>query len=101
MSHLSQPLLMSQLENLLERVRLKSLGIKNPGSRLSADQTLFFSGASSWVPWDDVVLIFMDHKLKDWQLPGPPVCKGLHHLKKRNMQISVRPLFLMFSFDIN
>ncbi|XP_017285867.1 germinal-center associated nuclear protein isoform X2 [Kryptolebias marmoratus] len=58
-SRRSRPLLVSQLDNLLERVRLK------------AEQ----SPAFSQVPWDDVVLIFIDHKLRDWQLPGPPVCK--------------------------
>ncbi|XP_017164946.1 germinal-center associated nuclear protein [Poecilia reticulata] len=68
----SQPLLMSRLENLLERVRLTRPagpgrtrgGISRGAAGLSA--------ASSRIPWDDVVLIFIDHKLKDWQPAGPP-----------------------------
>lgn len=28
------------------------------------------------IPWGDVLLICIDHKLKDWQIPGPPVCEG-------------------------
>uniref|UniRef100_A0A3Q3M3Y8 Germinal-center associated nuclear protein n=1 Tax=Mastacembelus armatus TaxID=205130 RepID=A0A3Q3M3Y8_9TELE len=56
MSHRSQPLLMSQLENLLEKVRLRG-------------------PSYSQIPWDDVVMVCIDHKLKDWQIPGPPPCK--------------------------
>ncbi|CAJ1078722.1 germinal-center associated nuclear protein isoform X1 [Xyrichtys novacula] len=55
----SQPLLMSRLENLLERVRLK--GHQTPGSIN--------------IPWDDVLVICIDHKLKDWHFPRPPVCE--------------------------
>lgn len=93
----SLPLLTSQLENFLERVRLK-----NPGSKLSKEPTLLCSVDSSWVPWDDVVLIFMDHKLKDWQLPGPPVCRGLHHLNNQHILILpsvINASVLIFPFN--
>uniref|UniRef100_A0A3B4YFS0 Germinal-center associated nuclear protein n=1 Tax=Seriola lalandi dorsalis TaxID=1841481 RepID=A0A3B4YFS0_SERLL len=56
-SRCSQPLLMSRLENLLERV-------------ISADESV--CPAYSRIPWDDVLVICIDHKLKDWQIPGPP-----------------------------
>lgn len=32
--------------------------------------------AFSRIPWDDILVICIDHKLKDWQIPGPPVCEG-------------------------
>ncbi|XP_056884180.1 germinal-center associated nuclear protein isoform X1 [Takifugu flavidus] len=57
----SQPLLMSRLKNLLERVRVKGKLI--PGNMCS-DVT--------WIPWDNIVLVCIDQKLRDWQIPGPP-----------------------------
>nr|XP_046259110.1 germinal-center associated nuclear protein [Scatophagus argus] len=60
-SRRTQPLLMSRLENLLERVRLKLHRTVCP--------------AFSQIPWDDILMICIDHKLKDWQIPGPPVCE--------------------------
>uniref|UniRef100_A0A3B4XZI5 Germinal-center associated nuclear protein n=1 Tax=Seriola lalandi dorsalis TaxID=1841481 RepID=A0A3B4XZI5_SERLL len=60
-SRCSQPLLMSRLENLLERVMLKDESVCPAYSR---------------IPWDDVLVICIDHKLKDWQIPGPPACEG-------------------------
>lgn len=61
----SQPLLMSRLENLLERVKVKSKII--PG--------IVCSGCAE-IPWDNIVLLCMDQKLRDWQIPGPPVYEG-------------------------
>ncbi|XP_041857307.1 germinal-center associated nuclear protein [Melanotaenia boesemani] len=75
----SQPVLMSRLENLLERIRLKARHAKSRVSRVSGGSS--GSGlqndheAFTLVPWDDVVVICIDHKLKDWQIPEPPVCK--------------------------
>ncbi|XP_041663549.1 germinal-center associated nuclear protein isoform X2 [Cheilinus undulatus] len=73
-SHRSQPLLMSRLENLLERVRLKSHFTrtynKTVSRWVSRDEDSF-----SQIPWDDVLVICIDHKLKDWQIPSPPVCE--------------------------
>ncbi|KAM9347509.1 germinal-center associated nuclear protein [Symphorus nematophorus] len=75
-SHHSQPLLMSRLENLLERVRLKVLRMPRSEaitcSRTSMDLPLNIN----LIPWDDVLVTCIDHKLKDWQVPGPPVCEG-------------------------
>uniref|UniRef100_A0A3B4XYK8 Germinal-center associated nuclear protein n=1 Tax=Seriola lalandi dorsalis TaxID=1841481 RepID=A0A3B4XYK8_SERLL len=62
-SRCSQPLLMSRLENLLERVTM--------GNWSSADESV--CPAYSRIPWDDVLVICIDHKLKDWQIPGPPI----------------------------
>uniref|UniRef100_A0A8C6NZW1 Germinal-center associated nuclear protein n=2 Tax=Nothobranchius furzeri TaxID=105023 RepID=A0A8C6NZW1_NOTFU len=72
-SRRSQPVLVSHLMNLFERVRVKAQraqASKTKGRCGNADYDAF-----SQVPWDDVVLVFVDHKLKDWLLPGPPVCE--------------------------
>lgn len=80
-SHSSQPLLMSRLENLLEKVRLKGHRARSGGLRPNAtswshddDDNLY--PAANAIPWDDVLIICIDHKLRDWQMPGPPVCEG-------------------------
>ncbi|XP_026231972.1 germinal-center associated nuclear protein [Anabas testudineus] len=77
-SRRSQPLLMSRLENLLERVRLKAHRNCGPRSKSARgnwgnDESVY--PAYSHIPWDDVLVICIDHKLKDWQIPGPPVCE--------------------------
>ncbi|XP_037343746.2 germinal-center associated nuclear protein [Pungitius pungitius] len=72
-SQRSQPLLMSQLENMLERVRLQSLQSRTRTSSNWEDKGA--CPAFTQVPWDDVVVICIDHKLKDWKVPGPPVCE--------------------------
>ncbi|XP_077363553.1 germinal-center associated nuclear protein isoform X2 [Festucalex cinctus] len=64
-----QPLITSRLENLLERVRLKG---RHGRSMNLWEETCV---ACSRVPWVDVIVICIEHKLKDWQLPGPPVCQ--------------------------
>ncbi|KAM4558443.1 germinal-center associated nuclear protein [Odontesthes bonariensis] len=78
-SHNSQPLLMSRLENLLERVRLKVQHTRAPGSMAAianrSDEVQSAHAAFSRIPWDDFVVICVDHKLKDWQIPGPPTCE--------------------------
>lgn len=56
---------MSRLQNLLERVRVKGKLI--PGNTCS-DVT--------WIPWDNIVLVCIDQKLRDWQIPGPPDYEG-------------------------
>ncbi|XP_035860182.1 germinal-center associated nuclear protein isoform X2 [Sander lucioperca] len=78
-SRRSQPLLMSRLENLLERVRLKGRRTRNPRSKVTMthwdDGDEMVGPAFSQIPWDDVLVICIDHKLKDWLIPGPPVCE--------------------------
>ncbi|XP_068184771.1 germinal-center associated nuclear protein isoform X2 [Antennarius striatus] len=78
-SRLSQPLLMSRLENLLERVRPKGHRNRISTSKLTSsnpDAGDWNTGpASGHIPWDDIVDICIDHKLKDWQIPEPPVCE--------------------------
>ncbi|XP_035532563.1 germinal-center associated nuclear protein [Morone saxatilis] len=77
-SRRSQPLLMSRLENLLERVHLKVRHSRIPRSKVTTsnwdevDESL--CPAFCQIPWDDVLVICIDHKLKDWQIPGAPVC---------------------------
>ncbi|XP_055018999.1 LOW QUALITY PROTEIN: germinal-center associated nuclear protein [Boleophthalmus pectinirostris] len=83
----SQPLLVSRLENLLERVRSRvqtrdrtrdqtrrTPGAKVPWSLWAHTEEEVCPDAE-FVPWDDVLVICIDHKLKDWTLPGPPVCE--------------------------
>uniref|UniRef100_UPI003AAB6F8D germinal-center associated nuclear protein n=1 Tax=Centroberyx gerrardi TaxID=166262 RepID=UPI003AAB6F8D len=78
-SRRSQPLLMSRLENLLERVRLQ--GQRGRTRRAAAAPGSWDDGdkkrgpAFHQIPWDDVLVLCIDHKLKDWQNPGPPVCE--------------------------
>ncbi|KAM9710737.1 germinal-center associated nuclear protein [Menidia menidia] len=72
-SRSSQPVLMSRLQNLLERVRLKAQQTHGPRPRDPV--TDLSEGAFSFIPWDDVVVICIDHKLKDWQVPGPAICQ--------------------------
>ncbi|KAM6978448.1 germinal-center associated nuclear protein-like [Tautogolabrus adspersus] len=77
-SRYSQPLLMSRLENLLERVRLKTHHTRTPGSKKTINwdnRDEDSCSAFRQIPWDDVLVICIDHKLKDWQIPRPPVCE--------------------------
>ncbi|KAK7877941.1 hypothetical protein WMY93_031417 [Mugilogobius chulae] len=78
-SRRARPLLVSRLENLLERVRA-GVGIKRtPGAKMSwsswAQREDEICSAVERIPWDDVLVVCIDHKLKDWTLPGPPVCE--------------------------
>lgn len=79
MSRRSQPLLMSRLENLLEMVRLRAHCRRTPGSKVRwsswVDGEDDECPAFERIPWDDVLVICIDHKLKEWQVPGPPVCE--------------------------
>ncbi|KAK5921323.1 hypothetical protein CgunFtcFv8_025038 [Champsocephalus gunnari] len=69
-SRRSQPLLMSRLENLLERVK----GHRTQSSRSNrGDEDA--CPTFSQIPWDDILVICIDHKLKDWQIPEPPACE--------------------------
>ncbi|XP_029967911.1 germinal-center associated nuclear protein [Salarias fasciatus] len=69
----SRPLLISHLENLLQRVRLKAW--RPHAARPKRGEVHGVGGAYRTIPWESVVGIFMDYKLKDWRPPGPPVCE--------------------------
>ncbi|XP_074551191.1 germinal-center associated nuclear protein isoform X2 [Halichoeres trimaculatus] len=73
----TEPLIMSRLENLLERVRLKRHRTSRSNITMSSwsSQDEDSSSVSCQIPWDDVLEICIDHKLKDWRVPGPPVCE--------------------------
>lgn len=59
---------MSRLENLLEKVRCSTARAQDHWEE---------EGPSfQQVPWDEVVALCIDHKLKDWQPPDSPVCDG-------------------------
>ncbi|XP_077599433.1 germinal-center associated nuclear protein [Stigmatopora nigra] len=78
-THASQPLFMSRLENLLERIRFNANRRKTSASKRSCyfldDTPHTVSSAYNQIPWVDVLVICIEHKLKDWQLPGPPTCE--------------------------
>lgn len=59
----SQPLLMSHLEHLLARVRAQHL---QQCDRLS----------SNHMPWDDILILCIEHRLKDWHIAESPVAAG-------------------------
>ncbi|TNN38931.1 Germinal-center associated nuclear protein [Liparis tanakae] len=75
-SRSGQPVLMSRLENLLDRVRGRR-HTRTPKSKVARSHwdDEHTRPAFSRIPWDDVLVICIDHKLKDWQVPGPPVCE--------------------------
>ncbi|KAM3607427.1 uncharacterized protein V6R79_007728 [Siganus canaliculatus] len=79
LSRRSQPLLMSRLENLLQRVRHQIRRARVPRSRLSQSSWSHteedVSPGFTRIPWDDMLVICIDHKLKDWQVPSAPVCE--------------------------
>ncbi|KAI9535071.1 hypothetical protein NQZ68_007159 [Dissostichus eleginoides] len=72
-SRRSQPLLMSRLENLLERFRVKGHRTRTSRSNRGHEDVC---PTFSQIPWDDILVICIDHKLKDWQIPEPPVCEN-------------------------
>ncbi|TSK92908.1 Germinal-center associated nuclear protein [Bagarius yarrelli] len=62
----SQPLLMSHLEHLLARVRAQHMQrdpVDKECHRLSFDD----------IPWDDILILCIEHRLKDWHLVESPV----------------------------
>lgn len=67
---------MSRLENLLERVKCHRTQTSR-SNRGDEDACPTFSQ----IPWDDILVICIDHKLKDWQIPEPPACEGEDILK--------------------
>ena len=80
-----RPLLVSRLENLLERVRQQHY---HPGPaahrhRRSSPRRMSWGGRDDrhgpgydQVPWDDLLVLCIDHRLKDWPSPDLPVCEG-------------------------
>ncbi|XP_048827821.1 germinal-center associated nuclear protein-like [Brienomyrus brachyistius] len=64
----SQPLLMSQLENLLERLRQDCVG---RGGGPDKEPTFWE------VPWDEIVMLCVEHQLLDWNPPGCPVSEDV------------------------
>jgi len=105
-SHNSMPLLMSRLENLLERVRLKVQHTRAPGSMVAiancSGEVQSAHASLSRIPWDDVVVICIDHKLKDWQIPGPPTCEGEPFPRARVMEknLYIVPTHAAYDLDL-
>lgn len=62
----SQPLLMSHLEHLLARVRAQNL-------RRDCDDEASDGPSFNHIPWDDILILCIEHRLKDWPLVESPV----------------------------
>lgn len=62
----SQPLLMSHLEHLLARVRAQHL-------RRDCDDEACDMPSFNHIPWDDILILCIEHRLKDWPLVESPV----------------------------
>lgn len=65
----SQPLLMSHLEHLLARVRAQHL-------RRDCDDEACHMPSFNHIPWDDILILCIEHRLKDWPLVESPVAAG-------------------------
>ncbi|NXW52285.1 GANP protein, partial [Nyctiprogne leucopyga] len=65
-SSLTQPLIQSQVENLLRKSYLKW---KNRTCGNSDDD----GPSVDEIPWDDILSVCIDHKLRDWKPPKLPV----------------------------
>ncbi|XP_041925259.1 germinal-center associated nuclear protein [Alosa sapidissima] len=65
----SQPLLMSRLENLMVRVRSQIPGEEEDEEDLKAGPSF------QHVPWDEIIALCIDHRLKDWRPPECPVAE--------------------------
>ncbi|XP_052421100.1 germinal-center associated nuclear protein-like [Carassius gibelio] len=63
-SPLSQPILMSRLENLLRRVNYQYFHAND------ADEDDFQTTVPSFheIPWDDIISLCVEHRMKDWGL---------------------------------
>uniref|UniRef100_A0A8C4XMZ3 Germinal-center associated nuclear protein n=1 Tax=Falco tinnunculus TaxID=100819 RepID=A0A8C4XMZ3_FALTI len=66
----TQPLIQSQVENLLSKVyqkwKNKTSG-NSDGDGPSVDE----------IPWDDILAVCIDHKLRDWKPPKLPIAPGI------------------------
>ncbi|XP_010172995.1 germinal-center associated nuclear protein-like, partial [Antrostomus carolinensis] len=65
-SSLTQPLIQSQVENLLRKSYLKW---KNRTCENSDED----GPSVDDIPWDDIFLVCIDHKLRDWKPPKLPI----------------------------
>lgn len=65
----TQPLIQSQVENLLSKTyqKWKNGPLGNSGDGPSVDE----------IPWDDILATCIDHKLRDWKPPKLPVAPGI------------------------
>ncbi|KAF4108846.1 hypothetical protein G5714_009919 [Onychostoma macrolepis] len=63
-SPLSQPILMSRLENLLRRVNYQYFHVSD------ADEDDYETTGPSFheIPWDDIISLCVEHRMKDWSL---------------------------------
>lgn len=68
----SQPLLMSHLEHLLARVRAQYL-------QRDCEDKEYEGPSFNQIPWDDILILCIEHRLKDWHLTESPVAAGEEH----------------------
>lgn len=65
----TQPLIQSQVENLLSKTyqKWKNRTSGNSEGGPSVDE----------IPWDDILAVCIDHKLRDWKPPKLPIAPGI------------------------
>lgn len=68
-SRQTQPVLQSQVENLLRRTYRKWKN-KSPSPGQGAGPSV------EEIPWDDIIALCINHKLRDWLPPRLPVISG-------------------------
>jgi hypothetical protein len=88
-SRQTQPVLQSQVESLLHKTycRWKS---KSPSLGQEAGPSV------AQVPWDDIISLCINHKLRDWTPPRLPLTSGSWNLVLGN-HVLVRLLWSTFS----
>lgn len=70
----SQPLLMSRLENLLARVRVQHSRQQDYEDQEWGDSNAGPSFTN--IPWDDIIILCIEHRLKDWHVQSSSVARG-------------------------
>lgn len=94
---------MSGLENLLERVRLQHQHAKTRGAQVTLnscdDWDQGTHPAFDQIPWADMLVLCIDHKLKDSKIPGSPVCEGEIVLRKLILTVD-RLGYLLLCLDV-
>jgi len=66
----TQPLIQSQVENLLSKTFQK-------WKRRTAGSSNEDGPSVDEIPWDDLVAVCIDHKLRDWKPPKLPIAPGV------------------------
>lgn len=74
---------MSRVENLLVRVRAQNPAAQEEDEEGDMEDDLKAGPSFQHVPWDEIVALCIDHRLKDWRPPECPVSEGEVRSRKR------------------